>query len=116
MKYPNVDFKHLTLIGHSNGGDMTMLFAQKYPDLADKVISLDSKRMPFPRAKKPIVYSLRADDDPADPGVLPSDEEAKKHHMTIVYLKGIKHGQMSDGANTEQRRILNDYILSFLRD
>ena len=115
-KYPNLDYKHTTLIGHSNGGDMTMLFGQKYPELADKVISLDSKRMPFPRTNKPQVYSLRADDDPADPGVLPSAEEIKKYHITIVYLQGIKHGEMSDGANAEQRRVLNDHILSFLRE
>ena len=27
---PDLDYKHITLIGHSNGGDMTALFPQKY--------------------------------------------------------------------------------------
>lgn len=33
--YPNLDYKHVILMGHSNGGDMIMLFAQQYPGLAD---------------------------------------------------------------------------------
>jgi alpha-beta hydrolase superfamily lysophospholipase len=37
-KYPNLDCQNLTLIGHSMGGDVLMLFAQKYPELVSKVI------------------------------------------------------------------------------
>jgi predicted dienelactone hydrolase len=33
---PDLDFKDITLIGHSNGGDMTALFSQKYPDIVKK--------------------------------------------------------------------------------
>jgi dihydrofolate reductase len=39
----------VTLIGHSNGGDIAMLFARNHPQFVKKIISLDSLRMPFPR-------------------------------------------------------------------
>lgn len=44
-KYPELKFDELSLIGHSNGGDMTVLFAHKFPNLADKIISMDNRRM-----------------------------------------------------------------------
>ena len=69
---PELDYRHLTLIGHSNGGDMTMLFAQKYPSLVEKVISLDNRRVALPRTKRPKIYSLRSNDQPADKDVLPT--------------------------------------------
>ena len=29
---PNADYGHLTMVGHSMGGDITMYFAKQYPD------------------------------------------------------------------------------------
>lgn len=49
---PQLDFKHIILIGGSNGGDMVALFPQKYPNLADKIVTLDNRRMALPRTKK----------------------------------------------------------------
>jgi poly(3-hydroxybutyrate) depolymerase len=40
---PDLDAAHVLLTGHSNGGDMTMLFAQQYPSLVSQVISLDNR-------------------------------------------------------------------------
>jgi predicted peptidase len=114
--YPKLDYKHLILIGHSNGGDMTMLFAHKFPKLVDKVISLDNRRMDLPRIKKPKIYSLRSDDDPADEGVLPTIEEQIKYGINIIHLKNIKHGDMSDYGNENQHKEINKYILTFLND
>ena len=42
---PALDFKNLLVVGHSNGGDTAMLFAEKYPEKAAKIISLDNRRM-----------------------------------------------------------------------
>jgi len=28
--FPNADYRHLTLIGHSNGGDISMFFAKQH--------------------------------------------------------------------------------------
>src|SRR4030081_1082185 len=44
---PNSDYRHLTLVGHSNGGDISMYFAKHHPDLIKKVVTLDNLRVPF---------------------------------------------------------------------
>jgi pimeloyl-ACP methyl ester carboxylesterase len=44
---PNADYDHLTMVGHSNGGDISMYFAKIYPDLVKKVVTLDNLRVPF---------------------------------------------------------------------
>ena len=72
---PELDFGNITLIGHSNGADMTALFPQKYPNVVQKIITLDNRRMALPRTFNPKVYSLRSSDQPADAGVLPTEEE-----------------------------------------
>ena len=43
---PNADYDHLTLVGHSNGGDIAMYFAQQHPDLVSKVVTLDNCASP----------------------------------------------------------------------
>jgi predicted dienelactone hydrolase len=114
-RYPTLDFKHLTLIGHSNGGDMSMLFAHKYPELVNKVISLDNRRMPFPRTKQPRIYSLRSSDQVADEGVLPNEQEQKTFGITIIKLNNTIHNDMDDHASEVQRKEINSYVLEFLR-
>ena len=49
---PNSDFAHLTMVGHSNGGDISMYFATRYPDMIKKVVTLDNLRVPFVTAGK----------------------------------------------------------------
>lgn len=71
---PQLDWDKLILIGHSNGGDMTMLFATKYPHLINKAISMDHRRMIMPRTEKPRLYTLRGCDYDADAGVLPTNK------------------------------------------
>ena len=44
---PNADYDHLTMVGHSNGGDISMYFAKMYPDEIKKVVTLDNLRVPF---------------------------------------------------------------------
>src|SRR5580700_6747250 len=44
---PNADYDHLTVVGHSMGGDITMYFAKQYPDEIRKVVTLDNLRVPF---------------------------------------------------------------------
>jgi pimeloyl-ACP methyl ester carboxylesterase len=112
----DLDFNRITLIGHSNGGDMTALFAQKYPSLVYKIITLDNRRMPLPRTIHPKVYSLRSSDQVADEGVLPSDEEQKMFGIKIVKLTDTKHNDMDDHATAKQRKEIDHYILRFLQD
>ena len=44
---PNADYEHLTLVGHSNGGDISMFFAQQHPNMVRRVVTLDNLRVPF---------------------------------------------------------------------
>lgn len=114
--YPQLDYKHLILIGHSNGGDMSMLFGQLHPTWVDKIISLDNRRVAFPRTRHPKIYSLRSSDQPADEGVLPTPEEQKKHKMQIIPLKNTPHRNMDNSGNEEQKKEINQYLVQFLKD
>jgi len=113
-KYPNLDCQNLTLIGHSRGGDVVMLFATKYPKLVSKVISLDNGHMPLPRTKKPRVFSLRTYNTTPDNGVLPTPEEQKEFNITIIEPMGISHIEMCFGTEAQQEEI-NGYITGFLK-
>src|SRR5271168_5341173 len=44
---PNADYDHLTMVGHSNGGDISMYYAKHHPEMVAKVITLDNLRVPF---------------------------------------------------------------------
>lgn len=112
---PELDYKHLSLIGHSNGGDMTALFANKHPDLVYKIITMDNRRMYLPRTSIPKIYTLRSNDYPADEGVLPTNEEQEKYH-TIVQKTNINHGKMDDKGSNEEKKILTDFVLKYLSD
>lgn len=111
---PELDFKNLLLVGHSNGGDTTMLFAEKYPNKARKIITLDNRRMIIPRVRKPQILSIRSSDQVADEGVLPTAEEQKKFKIKIVKLANTVHNEMWDGATTGQKREISEIISSFL--
>ena len=111
---PELDFKHITIIGHSNGADMTALFPQKYPNIVYKIITLDNRRMAFPKTKDVKVNSLRSSDQKADEGVLPTEEEQKKFGIKIIKLENTIHNDMDDHANNEQREEIRNYVMTFL--
>jgi predicted dienelactone hydrolase len=113
-QYPHADFSQLLLVGHSNGGDTAMLFAEEYPALVQRLISLDNRRMPFPRAARPRVLSLRSSDQVADAGVLPTSAEQKQFNTTIIKLPNTLHNDMWDGATAAQKQEMNVAISQFL--
>lgn len=112
---PDLNYSHVVLIGHSNGGDMSMLFAQEHSSLVYKVISLDNRRVSLPRTKHPQIYSIRSSDQIADDGVLPSPQEQKKYGITTIKLNNTIHNDMDDDATTLQREEINSYIMEFLK-
>ncbi len=91
------------LLGHSNGGDMTMLFAAEHPGLVSIALSLDNRRMPLPRVRRPHICSIRSSDQLADPGVLPGDAEAASLRMMIAPAP-VKHNDLGDGATESQKQ------------
>src|SRR5450631_205801 len=94
---PNADYGHLTLVGHSNGGDVAMFYAKQHPDLVSKVITLDNLRVPFVLSNKLKILSFRSRDPnfPTDPGVLPTAEQVKADGIDIVKTNA-QHTDRSD--------------------
>ena len=105
---PNLDLDKVTLIGHSNGGDISMMFTELHPELVAKVISLDSLRYPFSMKNNIPTLSLRANDTKADDGVLP------KSGATIVHIEDAKHSELSDRGPLEVKQRMNDLIAKFM--
>jgi alpha-beta hydrolase superfamily lysophospholipase len=93
---PNADYAHLTLVGHSNGGDISMFFAQQHSDLVQRVVTLDNLRVPILKSG-PKILSFRSKDPvfKADAGVVPDDKDAKKAGIDIVRMDA-QHRDMSD--------------------
>ncbi|MCC2667288.1 MAG: Acyl-CoA N-acyltransferase [Gammaproteobacteria bacterium] len=112
---PNLNLSKVTLIGHSNGGDIAMQFASNHPQLVEKIISLDSLRMPFPRTGRIPILSLRGNDTKADEGVLPPEELLKQLAITIIPLPEAKHIDLCDRGSEVTQQKINDLILKFLR-
>jgi len=94
---PNADYDHLTLVGHSNGGDVSMYFAKKHPELVSKIITLDNLRVPFVLSDKLKILSFRSKDPhfKTDPGVLPTPEEAREDGIDIIKTNA-QHTDLSD--------------------
>lgn len=114
--HPSLKNLPVTLIGHSNGGDMTALFPQRYPGITSQIITLDNRRMALPRTLQPRVFSLRSSDQPADPGVIPTAEEQAEFHTTIISLKDINHGDMDDKGSSSQHHTILTHLFHFLAE
>ncbi|KEY19897.1 alpha/beta hydrolase family protein [Kaistella antarctica] len=114
IDFPYLDYQKVAISGHSNGGDMSVLFAEKHPDKVWKLITLDQRRYPFPHLSKPKIYSLRSSDQPADEGVSPTLVEQKKLGMTIIKLPNTIHNDMDKSGTLDQKKEILTYILKFL--
>ncbi|KPZ68873.1 Alpha/beta hydrolase family protein [Shewanella sp. P1-14-1] len=111
---PEFDFEHVTLVGHSNGGDISVWLATQgislisesesnlkpvsstdYADYISRIITLDHRRVPLLRNAKITQLSIRASDYPADEGVLPLPSE-QVTTISVVTIKDAKHNDMND--------------------
>ena len=102
------------LIGHSNGGDIAMLYATLYPDELAAVISLDHRRMPIPRSAKPRLMSLRAKEFEPDAGVMPTPEEQEKYGIRIEMFENTRHIELSDLGSAKIRGRMERLVGEFL--
>jgi alpha/beta hydrolase fold len=115
--YPNADYRHLTMVGHSNGGDISMYFAARHPDLIKKVVTLDNLRVPFITEGRFKILSFRSKDPvfKADPGVVPDNEMCQKAGITVV--KTIyQHNDLSDRGPDGAKRTIQSILDRFLDD
>lgn len=110
--YPNADYDHLTMIGHSNGGDISMFFAQQHPGMVQKVVTLDNLRVPF-ITSGPKILSFRSRDWKPDPGVVPDDEAARKAGIDIVRTNA-QHTDMSDRGPESVKESIQATLDKFL--
>lgn len=111
---PGIRFQSIDLIGHSNGGDMSILTAKNHSKLIRSVITLDHLRMPIPLVAKPVFSSLRSTDKKADLGVLPNRLDAEKLDIKIIQLRNITHNEMNDKASKKQKNQINTVVLRLL--
>jgi len=114
---PNSDYAHLTMVGHSNGGDISMYFAKRYPELIEKVVTLDNLRVPFITDGKFRILSFRSRDPvfKPDPGVVPDDEICEKVGIKVVRTN-YQHTDMSDRGPDEVKSTIQNILAEFLDD
>jgi len=112
---PNADYDHLTLVGHSNGGDIAMYYAKEHPELVSKVITLDNLRVPFVLNDKMKILSFRSSDPnfKTDPGVLPTPQQAKAEGIDIVKTP-FQHTWMSDRGPSDAKETIEQTLDKFL--
>lgn len=108
------DWGNLALIGHSNGGDISALAATRDPAFAGTLITLDHRRYPLPRSKALKLLSIRGSDFPADPGVLPNQQEATALGYCIVTVANARHNDMQDSGPGWLKATISETIVGFL--
>jgi pimeloyl-ACP methyl ester carboxylesterase len=114
---PNADYDSLTMVGHSNGGDISMYFAKMYPDQIKKIVTLDNLRVPFTTDGRFKILSFRSK-DPAfktDPGVIPADEVREKAGITVVNTD-FRHNDMRDTGPDQAKSSIQGMLDKFLEE
>src|SRR5450631_4313923 len=114
---PNADYDHLTVVGHSMGGDITMYFAKQYPDEIKKVVTLDNLRVPFMTDGKFKILSFRSKDPQfkTDPGVIPDEALCEKAGITVVDT-GFQHNDMRDTGPDAAKSSIEGMLDKFIED
>ncbi len=102
----NVD--KIILIGHSHGGDIAMMFADFYPEMVSKIISLDSLRYPFPTGREIPILRLGATDTHPDDGVVPGQ------NVEVILVEDVKHIDLCDRGSPFFKAEILKSIVKFL--
>ncbi len=112
---PNADYDHLTMVGHSNGGDISMYYAKLHPDRIRKVVTLDNLRVPFMIDGKFRILSFRSKDPvfKPDPGVVPDQSICDQAGITVVNT-GFQHTDMSDRGPDDVKNSISSALDKFL--
>jgi len=113
-RFNKYDFEKLTLIGHSNGGDISAWLGNDGKTYIQKIITLDHRRVPLPRNSNFKVLSIRASDFPADKGVLPTEFEQEKYGSCIVNIPNAKHNDIADFGPIWLKEKINVLINNYL--
>ncbi len=114
--YPAFDFENLTLIGHSNGGDISAWLVNSGASFVSQLITLDHRRVPLTRDKNLRVLSIRASDYPADEGVLPSAKEQSHYNICITTIAKARHNDIHDGGPKWLQQSIEQVLTRFITD
>lgn len=111
------DYDKLLLVGHSNGGDISMFFAKQHPEMVKRVVTLDNLRVPFLTEAKFKILSFRSRDPNfvPDPGVVPDDDECTRTGIEVIKT-GAQHTDMSDRGPDKVKERIQDALDRFLSD
>src|SRR3984893_12282590 len=114
---PNADYDRLTIVGHSNGGDISVYFAKMYPDQIKSVVTLDNLRVPFMTDGRFKILSFRSKDPQfkTDAGVIPPEGVREKSGITVVQT-GYQHTDMSDRGPDNVKSTIQGMLEKFLED
>ncbi|MCV2885264.1 alpha/beta hydrolase [Aestuariibacter sp. AA17] len=115
VRYRAFDFNTITLVGHSNGGDISAWLLRKSPSYVKQIITLDHRRVPLPRTSEIKVLSLRASDFKADEGVLPSKTEQSQYGSCVIKIENARHNDMSDYGPAWLKSDIQKIIKQWLR-
>jgi pimeloyl-ACP methyl ester carboxylesterase len=116
QREPIADYDKLTLIGHSQGGDIAVYYAAGHPNTVTRLVTLDNLRVPlqFVRAKI-LSFRSRGGIFKPDPGVVPGEAARKADDIEVV-MTGAQHTDLSDrGPETLKQRIVTT-LSKFLDD
>ena len=115
QRYPALDYTKLTMLGHSNGGDISMFFAGHHPELVTKIVTLDNLRVPFLMSGKSRILSFRSRDWRPDPGVVPNDDVAEDSGIEVVKTD-FQHVDMSDRGPDTVKESIRERLAQFLAE
>ncbi|WP_330960255.1 alpha/beta hydrolase [Photobacterium sp. 53610] len=108
MRFPSFDFNKLTLVGHSNGGDISTWLSNEHKKYIYQLITLDHMRVTLPKTDKMKVLSVRASEYPTKSGVLPTEAEQQTYGSCIVEIPASKHMDLTDyGLSAVQQKTIN---------
>ena len=109
-RYPHANYRHLTLVGHSNGGDIAMYFAKRYPDRVADVVTLDNLRVPLEGAFRILTFRSKDPEFVPDVGVVP---RVNGERITVVNTQ-FRHNDMSDRGPDSMKLSIEDTLGKFL--
>lgn len=113
-RFPAYDFNKLTLVGHSNGGDISTWLSNENKNYVSQLITLDHKRVTLPKSESIRVLSIRATEYPTKEGVLPTESEQKQYGSCVVEIPDSKHMDLSDYGSNLAKQSTNDIMIGFL--
>ena len=113
---PIGDYDKLMVVGHSQGGDISVFYAAGHPDTVAKVVTLDNLRVPleFVRAKTLSLRSVGGAFKP-DPGVVPGEADRDNMGLQVV-MTGAQHTDLNDRGPDELKGRLAGVLSQFLDD